>query len=52
MATDSEDAARRKTAIQDYRRKLLNHKELESRVRSGVVFINPSLLLNYLCRFF
>ncbi|CAA2988264.1 26S protease regulatory subunit S10B homolog B [Olea europaea subsp. europaea] len=34
MATDSEDAARRKTAIQDYRRKLLNHKELESRVRS------------------
>lgn len=31
----SEDAARRRTATADYRKKLLQHKELESRVRAG-----------------
>ncbi|KAG6415035.1 hypothetical protein SASPL_122436 [Salvia splendens] len=32
--TENDDAARRKSAISDYRKKLLNHKELEGRVRS------------------
>nr|GMD00162.1 26S proteasome regulatory subunit S10B homolog B-like [Ipomoea batatas]GME00614.1 26S proteasome regulatory subunit S10B homolog B-like [Ipomoea batatas] len=31
----SEDAARRRTATADYRKKLLQHKELESRVRAA-----------------
>lgn len=31
---DSEDAARRHTAVNDYRKKLLQHKELDARVRS------------------
>jgi len=38
MATinnDGEDAARRRNAEAEYRKKLLHHKELESRVRSG-----------------
>ncbi|KAI3448015.1 hypothetical protein Pfo_004680 [Paulownia fortunei] len=34
MASESEDAVRRKSAIAEYRKKLLNHKELEGRVRS------------------
>lgn len=34
--TDSDDAVRRRNnAVKDYRRKLLNHKELDSRIRSG-----------------
>ncbi|KAG6432906.1 hypothetical protein SASPL_104496 [Salvia splendens] len=33
-ATENDDAVRRKSAISDYRKKLLNHKELEGRVRS------------------
>ncbi|KAJ1408020.1 P-loop containing nucleoside triphosphate hydrolase [Sesbania bispinosa] len=32
--TDTEDAARRRNAVAEYRKKLLQHKELESRVRS------------------
>ncbi|XP_052119329.1 26S proteasome regulatory subunit 10B homolog A isoform X1 [Arachis duranensis] len=32
--TDAEDAVRRRNAVADYRKKLLQHKELESRVRS------------------
>ncbi|CAL5205638.1 unnamed protein product [Lathyrus oleraceus] len=33
--TDSDDAVRRRNnAVKDYRRKLLNHKELDSRIRS------------------
>ncbi|KAL1544232.1 26S proteasome regulatory subunit S10B B, variant 2 [Salvia divinorum] len=32
--TENDDAVRRKSAISDYRKKLLNHKELEGRVRS------------------
>lgn len=39
MSGENDDAARRKAAIADYRKKLLNHKELEGRVRSG----NPAL---------
>ncbi|KAK6121461.1 hypothetical protein DH2020_044796 [Rehmannia glutinosa] len=34
MASESEDAVRRKSAVAEYRKKLLNHKELEGRVRS------------------
>ncbi|KAF1871480.1 hypothetical protein Lal_00020274 [Lupinus albus] len=32
--TDTEDAVRRRNAVTEYRKKLLQHKELESRVRS------------------
>ncbi|KAK6143450.1 hypothetical protein DH2020_023798 [Rehmannia glutinosa] len=35
MTSESEDAVRRKSAVAEYRKKLLNHKELEGRVRSG-----------------
>ncbi|KAL8556143.1 hypothetical protein ACS0TY_003802 [Phlomoides rotata] len=35
MSTENDDATRRKTAVSDYRKKLLNHKELEGRVRSA-----------------
>jgi hypothetical protein len=35
MSSEVEEAARRRTAIAEYRKKLLNHKELESRVRTG-----------------
>ena len=35
MSSEAEEAARRRTAIAEYRKKLLNHKELESRVRTG-----------------
>ncbi|KAK6136722.1 hypothetical protein DH2020_029550 [Rehmannia glutinosa] len=34
MSSENDDAARRKTAVAEYRKKLLNHKELEGRVRS------------------
>ncbi|KAJ6986301.1 hypothetical protein NC653_024020 [Populus alba x Populus x berolinensis] len=34
MSSEAEEAARRRTAIAEYRKKLLNHKELESRVRT------------------
>lgn len=49
MSGENDDAVRRKTAIAEYRKKLLNHKELEGRVRSG----NPSpndlrLFINHL----
>lgn len=44
--TENDDAVRRKSAISDYRKKLLNHKELEGRVRSGFNFLNPIFLLN------
>lgn len=34
--SDEEEAVRRRTAaVADYRKKLLQHKELESRVRTG-----------------
>ncbi|KAB5541473.1 hypothetical protein DKX38_014447 [Salix brachista] len=33
MSSEAEESARRLTAIAEYRKKLLNHKELESRVR-------------------
>lgn len=33
--TEAEDAVRRRNAVAEYRKKLLQHKELESRVRSG-----------------
>ncbi|KAJ6671412.1 hypothetical protein OIU85_015183 [Salix viminalis] len=33
MSSEAEESARRFTAIAEYRKKLLNHKELESRVR-------------------
>jgi len=36
--TDTEDATRRRNAVAEYRKKLLQHKELESRVRSGSFF--------------
>lgn len=35
MSSEAEEAARRRTATADYRKKLLNHKELESRVHAG-----------------
>ncbi|CAI0437924.1 unnamed protein product [Linum tenue] len=34
MSTDAEEAGRRRTAVAEYRKKLLQHKELESRVRA------------------
>ncbi|KAF2324616.1 hypothetical protein GH714_015670 [Hevea brasiliensis] len=34
MSNGEEDAARRRTVVADYRKKLLQHKELESRVRA------------------
>ncbi|KAK9286597.1 hypothetical protein L1049_014997 [Liquidambar formosana] len=34
MTTETEDTVRRRTATADYRKKLLQHKELDSRVRS------------------
>jgi hypothetical protein len=33
--SDVEEATRRRNAVTEYRKKLLQHKELESRVRSG-----------------
>ncbi|KAI8554229.1 hypothetical protein RHMOL_Rhmol05G0082200 [Rhododendron molle] len=33
MSSETEDAVRRRTAVAEYRKKLLQHKELESRVR-------------------
>ncbi|KAL9259737.1 26S proteasome regulatory subunit S10B homolog B-like protein [Drosera capensis] len=35
MSSESEDAVRRRTAIADYRKKLLQHKELDSRNRKA-----------------
>jgi len=40
--TDTEDSTRRRNAVTEYRKKLLQHKELESRVRSGSFFLNPT----------
>ncbi|KAF2565462.1 hypothetical protein F2Q68_00025252 [Brassica cretica] len=41
--SDGDDAARRRTAaVADYRKKLLQHKELESRVRTGSIPSTPS----------
>lgn len=37
MASEAEDVGRRRTVTADYRKKLLQHKELESRVRSGQI---------------
>ena len=37
MSTETEDAVRRRTATTDYRKKLLQHKELDSRVRAGQI---------------
>ncbi|KAL6963827.1 26S proteasome regulatory subunit 10B A [Sarracenia purpurea var. burkii] len=37
MSSEAEDAVRRRTAVAEYRKKLLQHKELESRVRGGLV---------------
>lgn len=53
MSTESEDAVRRKSAISEYRKKLLNHKELEGRVRSGFSFLKPyfsTLAFRYLIK--
>lgn len=33
--SDTDEAARRRNAVAEYRKKLLQHKELESRVRTG-----------------
>jgi hypothetical protein len=33
--SEADEAVRRRNAVADYRKKLLQHKELESRVRSG-----------------
>ncbi|KAM5551884.1 putative mediator of RNA polymerase II transcription subunit 12 [Rosa sericea] len=35
-STETKDAVRRSTAITDYRKRLLQHKELDSRVRAGL----------------
>lgn len=35
MSGENDDAARRKAAIAEYRKKMLSHKELDVRVRSG-----------------
>lgn len=35
MSGEGEDAVRRRNAVTEYRKKLLQHKEIESRVRSG-----------------
>lgn len=35
MSGETEEAVRRRVATADYRKKLLQHKELESRVRGG-----------------
>lgn len=37
MSTEAEDAVRRRTAVADYRKRLLQHKELDSRVRAGQI---------------
>ena len=44
MTSEAEDAVRRRTAVADYRKKLLQHKELDSRVRGGQIYcpLNPS----------
>ena len=34
--SEGEDAVRRRNAVTEYRKKLLQHKEIESRVRSGL----------------
>lgn len=38
---DGEDAARRRTVVAEYRKKLLQQKELESKVRSGLSKLRP-----------
>lgn len=35
MSEAEDDAVRRRAAVAEYRKKLLQHKELESRVKSG-----------------
>jgi len=35
MSSESEESVRRRTALTEHRKKLLSHKELESRVRAG-----------------
>lgn len=35
MSGETEEAVRRRVGTADYRKKLLQHKELESRVRGG-----------------
>lgn len=37
--SEGEDAVRRRSAVTEYRKKLLQHKELESRVRSGMSLV-------------
>ena len=39
--SDAEEATRRRNAVAEYRKKLLQHKELESRVRSGLSLSPP-----------
>lgn len=41
MASETEEVVRRRVAVTEYRRKLLQHKELDSRVRAGSTS-NPS----------
>lgn len=52
MSSENDDAARRKVAIADYRKKLLNHKELEGRVRSGNRVNKPLFVVFGLYRFY
>lgn len=47
MASEAEDAVRRRTTTTDYRKKLLQHKELESRVRSGQIYANSKTLISF-----
>uniref|UniRef100_A0A2P2M9D2 Uncharacterized protein MANES_18G021300 n=1 Tax=Rhizophora mucronata TaxID=61149 RepID=A0A2P2M9D2_RHIMU len=35
MSSEAEETARQRSAVSDHRKKLLQHKELEARVRAG-----------------
>ncbi|KAG6499954.1 hypothetical protein ZIOFF_039768 [Zingiber officinale] len=41
MSDGVEDAVRRRNAVADYRKKLLQHKELDSRLRTQIIIQNP-----------
>ncbi|KAG6496060.1 hypothetical protein ZIOFF_043908 [Zingiber officinale] len=41
MSDGGEDAVRRRNAVADYRKKLLQHKELDSRLRTQIIIQNP-----------
>lgn len=44
--SEGEEATRRRSAVNEYRKKLLNYKELESRVRTGNDLLSLSLSLS------